>query len=97
MITALPRILKSAYRREPFFSILLTIGVVDAALGGLEGRGSLLMFGMGTIAVAVVLRWWLVTRTRALPPEPAPQRLLPPHPSQPQLPMLSMRKQRRHR
>lgn len=97
MITALPRILKLAYRREPFFSILLTIGVVDAALGGLEGRGSLLMFGIGTIAVTVALRWWLVTRTRALPPDPAPQLLLPPHPSQPQLPMLSMRKQRRHR
>jgi len=94
MITALPRILKSAYRREPVFSILLTIGTVDAALGGLEGRGSLLMFGIGTIALTIALRWWLVSRARSTPPDPVPQFLLPPQPSQPQLPMLTMRKHR---
>ncbi|WP_448561270.1 hypothetical protein [Trichothermofontia sp.] len=97
MMTALPRMLKSAYRREPLFSILLTIGAVDAALGGLEGRGSLLMFGLGTAAVATTLRWWLRSRSRSLPQEPVPQLLLPPHPSQPQLPMLSMRKPRPRR
>src|SRR5512146_427115 len=97
MITSLPRILKSTYRREPLFSILMTIGAVDAALGGLAGQGSLLVFGLGTVAVATTLRWWLVSRSRSLPPDPVPQLLLPPHPSQPHLPMLSMRKQRPRR
>lgn len=97
MITALPRILKSTYRREPLFSILLTIGAVDAALGGLEGEGSLFAFGVGTVAVATALRWWWVGRSRSLPPDPVPQLLLPPHSSQPQLPLLSMRKPRPRR
>ncbi|KGF72272.1 hypothetical protein DO97_11015 [Neosynechococcus sphagnicola sy1] len=86
------RMLKSAYRREPLFSFVLTIGVVDTVIGGLGDHGSLAGFGMGTMVVALGLRWWQFQRRPDEQPEATVTHYLPPYASRPQLPPLSMSK-----
>lgn len=83
------RFLKSAYRREPIFTFVLTVGAVDAVIGGVGYRWSLLTFGMGTVAIAIALRWFMAQRRTAEVPTEAPQYFLPPQPSRPQLPSLN--------
>lgn len=93
MNVGLPRNLKSLYRKEPIYSLLLTVGLVDAAIGGVGDRLGLLSFGIGTASVAIAL--WLWKAQQNSRPEPLslrPQRYLPPAPSE--LPNLSLKKQR---
>lgn len=88
-----PRVLKSVYRKEPITSFVVTVGAVDAVIGGVGASGSLLAFGLGTAATAVALRWWQYHRAAGeQQPAPAPEYFLPPHGSRPQLPMLSVKK-----
>lgn len=91
MNASLPRFFKSVYRKEPISSFLLTIGVVDAVMGGFDDSWSLLLFGLGTIGVAIALRLWLLQQRRPEePPEPAaPQRYLPYRSSRPVLPTIT--------
>jgi hypothetical protein len=88
----LPRFLRSAYRREPLTSVLMTMGAVDAALGGASNHGGLLIVGIATFGGALGLRWLQSQRRSDLFVEPAVQHYLPPQSSQSELPMLSMRK-----
>ena len=92
MNAALPRFLKSAYRREPLPSLLITVGVVDAVIGGFDDRWSLLTFGLGTVGVAIALRWWLLQQRRPYPAQSVPQRYLPSRSSSPALPLLTASK-----
>ncbi|MBW4638894.1 MAG: hypothetical protein KME05_11780 [Gloeocapsa sp. UFS-A4-WI-NPMV-4B04] len=89
MNAALPRFLKSAYRKEPLPSFLITIGVVDAVIGGLDDRWSLFTFGLGSVGVAIALRWWLVQQHRPIVQKQVPQRYLPPSSSHSPLPPLA--------
>ena len=77
MNAALPRFLKSAYRREPLPSFMITIGVVDAVIGGFDDRWPLFTFGLGTVGVAIALRWWLQKQRRPPEPSQSPQYYLP--------------------
>jgi hypothetical protein len=86
------RLLKSAYRKDPLTSFIVTVGVVDAAIGSIGASGSLLAFGLGTAGVAIALRYWQSYRSAAEQPAPAPEYYLPPHSSRPQLPVLNMSK-----
>jgi len=89
------RLLRSLYRKEPVTGFLITVGVVDAAIGGLGEHWSLFSFGAGTIAVAIALRWWQQQRRAAPEPmPPAPVHILPPQGSRPNLPTLTMPKQK---
>lgn len=85
--------IKSLYRREPVVSFAVTIGAVDALLGGVSQHFSLLWFGLGLAGVAVALRWWQaqqsIARQEANRP---PLYLLPPQSSSRGLPMLSVPK-----
>jgi len=93
MNAVLPRFLKSAYRKEPLSSFLLTIGVVDAVIGGFDDRWALFGFGLGTVGVAIVLRWWLFQQRRPEPSQqPVAKHYLPYNSSRPALPMLSVSK-----
>ena len=92
MNAVLPRFLKSAYRKEPLPSFLITVGVVDALIGGFDERWSLLSFGLGTVGVAIALRWWLIQQRHPEPPQPVAQRYLPPSSSRPPLPALKASK-----
>ena len=93
MNAALPRFLKSAYRREPLPSFLVTAGVVDAVIGGLDDRWTLFTFGLGTVGLTVALRWWLMRQRRSYYAPPVTQHYLPPQPSRPVLPILKASKQ----
>ncbi|NET37660.1 MAG: hypothetical protein F6K19_37520 [Cyanothece sp. SIO1E1] len=84
------RFLRSAYRREPFFSFVATAGAVDAVIGGLWGRGTLLGFGIGTVGLAIAIRWWKMQRQRVEHSAQAPVHYLPERPSRPQLPTLNI-------
>ena len=93
MNVPLPRFLKSVYRREPISSFLLTVGVVDAVLGGFDDSWSLLLLGLGTIGAAIALRWWLLQQRRPEPSVPAvPQHALPYRSSRPALPAIQVAK-----
>lgn len=91
-MNAAPRFLKSAYRKEPLPSILITIGIVDAVIGGFGDRWSLFGFGLGTVGIALALRWWLIQNKRPEPPQSVAQHYLPYRSSRPELPMLSQSK-----
>lgn len=90
------RFLKSFYRKEPLISMLITIGAVDALIGGLDDSWSLFAFGLGTVGAAFAYRLWRVQQRRPLPEEPVAQYYLPSNSSSPTLPMLSVSK-KKHR
>ncbi len=89
MNALLPRILKSAYRKEPISSFVIIVGAVDTAIGGADASGSLFAFGLGTIVVAIAFRWWQIQRHQQPEPEAAPEYYLPSSSSQSPLPMLT--------
>ncbi|WP_375341123.1 hypothetical protein [Okeania sp. SIO1I7] len=93
MINALwPKFLKAAYRKDPLASFFVTIGSVDAVIGGLGASWPLFFLGMGTVGVAIILRFWLLQRSHLDRSTPVPEYYLPPNSSRPQLPILNRKK-----
>ena len=90
-----PRFLKSVYRKEPISGFILIMGAVDAVIGGVGERWTLLSFGLMLILLAAGLRWWQSKKTEAVSVEETPRRYLPPSSSQRPLPMLMNEQQRR--
>lgn len=93
------RLLKSTYRREPISSFILTVGAVDAVIGGVGDRWSLMIVGFGIVGVAIALRmssahWRKAQQQQEEPPARAPIHYLPAHTSTPTLPMLTMSRKR---
>ena len=88
------RFLRSPYRREPVASLIVTAGVVEAAIGGLDEHWSLLAFGLGTVGVAMALRWWQqrqpIARTGSWQTKQRALYALPPASSRPKLPVLTL-------
>ncbi|NLQ03953.1 hypothetical protein [Cylindrospermopsis raciborskii] len=56
MNAILPRFLKSFYRKDPIISVLITMGIMDALIGGLDDSWSLFAFGLGTTGVGLGLK-----------------------------------------
>jgi hypothetical protein len=83
------RMLKSAYRKEPISSFIITIGLVDAVIGVGGDRWSLVAFGLGAAGVAFALRWWKMRQTRIDVPQQSPIYYLPDRSSSSRLPMLT--------
>ncbi|MBH8553749.1 hypothetical protein I8751_15505 [Nostocaceae cyanobacterium CENA357] len=94
MNAVLPRFLKSTYRKEPLVSVLITMGVVDALIGGLDDSWSLFAFGLGTAGVTLVFKLWRTQQRRPIPEEPVVQHYLPSRSSSPTLPMLTISKKK---
>lgn len=92
------RFWKLAYRKEPISSFIVIVGAVDAVMGGVGERWSLLTFGLMMVMLAVGIRWWQSQRRQT---ELVEQRVtpyyLPSSPSRPPLPMLSTSKHHPHR
>ncbi|MDZ7959382.1 MAG: hypothetical protein RMY34_16105 [Aulosira sp. DedQUE10] len=94
MNVVLPRFLKSSYRKEPLISVLITMGVVDALIGGLDDSWSLFTFGLGIAGISLVWKLWRIQQSRPLPEEPLVQHYLPSRSSSPTLPMLTVTKKK---
>ncbi|WP_414624983.1 hypothetical protein [Calothrix sp. CCY 0018] len=96
MNAVFPRIVKSAYRKEPLITILITMGIVDAMIGGLDDSWALFIFGLGTAGTALIIRWLRIKQSPTLqnPEVPVKQLYLPPHSSNSSLPMLSISKKK---
>ncbi|NJL35889.1 MAG: hypothetical protein HC899_03375 [Leptolyngbyaceae cyanobacterium SM1_4_3] len=84
------RMLKSAYRKEPISSFIITVGAVDAVIGGVGDRLSLMLLGVGVVGVAIAFRWWKIRQSKTEFSSGAPIHYLPGHSSRPQLPTLSV-------
>jgi len=94
MNAVLPRFLKSTYRKEPIISVLITMGVIDALIGGLNDSWSLFAFGLGTAGTVLAFKLWRIQQRRPLPEEPVVQYYLPSRSSSPPLPILSVSKKK---
>jgi hypothetical protein len=89
------RFIKSAYRQEPISSFVITVGAVDAAIGGVKNSGTLFGFGVSVVGLALFLRLWQMLRNEPEETiEKVPERYLPPSSSRPQMPMLMSHKKR---
>jgi hypothetical protein len=78
MSLSLSKTLRNHYRKEPISSFIITVGAVDAVIGGVTQVGSLMIFGLLIAGGALAYRW-LITQ----PPEDKWERdtnhpLLPP-------------------
>ncbi|MGJ3252600.1 MAG: hypothetical protein ACFE0J_15950 [Elainellaceae cyanobacterium] len=83
------RFLRATYRKEPISSFFITVGTVDAVIGGIDNRLPLLTLGLGTIGAAIAIRWWKMQGKKPSPfQEGAPIHYLPSRSSRPQLPTL---------
>ena len=94
MDVAWSQIMGSIYRKEPILAFGITVGAVDAAIGGFSEHYSLLMVGLLTVGAAIALRLWLQqqVRPRPQPPQRKPTYLLADKSSSASLPLLTMPK-----
>ncbi len=86
------RVLRSAYRKEPISSFIVIVGAVDAVIGGVGERWSLLTFGLTMVVLAVAIRWWQTQRRETELADQPVTHYLPPSSSRPALPMLNTAK-----
>jgi hypothetical protein len=96
MLTILPRFLSRIYRKEPISSFILTVGVVDAVIGGVGGKWSLFSFSVVMLLLALGVRWWYLQSPDKTLTAKTPRRYLPPSSSSQALPMLVNDKQRKY-
>jgi hypothetical protein len=89
-----PRLVRSAYRREPIISVLITMGIVDAVIGGFNDSWSLFVIGLGTAGVTLAYKLWRVQQRPPLPEEPVVQHYLPDRSSSSALPLLTVSKKK---
>ncbi len=65
---------------------------VDAVIGGVSSSISLLSFGLSTVGVILVLRWWMWQKSKLQQAETAPEYALPPSSARSPLPRLTDKK-----
>ncbi|MDY6785934.1 MAG: hypothetical protein SW833_25865 [Cyanobacteriota bacterium] len=92
MNALLPSFVKLAYRKEPISSFILIVGAVDAVIGGVGERWTLLSFGLLVVMLGMIARVTQRERDRGLPQEERARRYLPPSPPEPPLPPLASRR-----
>jgi hypothetical protein len=75
-----PRFLKSFYRKEPITGTIITMGAVNAILGGVNEIGSLMLLGLLASGSAIAYRWWIMQQAKARIAVDADRLYLPPAP-----------------
>jgi hypothetical protein len=89
------RFLRTVYRKEPISGFILILGVTDALIGGLNGRGSLLSIGLLIALLGIIMRWRQGEKKfKAIATKPV-RYLLPPSSPRKPLPLLTSSKQRK--
>ena len=71
---------------------MVTVGTVDAVIGGVSSSVSLLSFGLSSVGVILVLRWWMWQKSKLQQAETAPEYALPPSSARSPLPKLTDKK-----
>ncbi|CEJ47189.1 hypothetical protein [Umezakia ovalisporum] len=97
MNAVLPRFLKSAYRRDPIISVLMTVGFVDTLIGGFNDTWSLFAVGLGTAGISLAFKFWRIQQRRPIVDDPVVQHYLPSQSSSPSLPILTTAKKKPRR
>lgn len=88
------KLLNSTYRKEPISGFILILGAVDAVIGGVGGRWTLLSFGLVMVLSGALLRWYKVQKAESVVGEKPARYFLPPSQSRPPLPLLMKDKKR---
>lgn len=83
---------KKTYRKESVSGFILIIGAVDAVIGGVGGRWTLLSFGLSMILASMLLRWYKLQQAETVVTNKSPRYFLPPSKSRPPLPLLTKKK-----
>ncbi|MCC0177381.1 hypothetical protein I4641_10375 [Waterburya agarophytonicola K14] len=82
------RFFRAVYRKEPVSGFILILGVTDALIGGLGGRGGLLSIGLIVALLGIIMRWRQGSKkTNEIATEPV-KYLLPPGSTRQPLPLL---------
>lgn len=89
-----PRFLKTVYRKEPISSFIFVVGTVDAVIGGVGERWTLLSSGLMVVLLSVILRCLHTQKNQPLVTEEPPRRYLPLSPMRSPLPVLTNDKPR---
>ncbi len=89
-----PRFIKSAYRKDSMTSFLIIMGGVDAIIGGVGSRGTLVAFGMMLVLGAIAIRWINSQGNKIPDYEETPVHYLPMGETQRPLPQLASKKRR---
>lgn len=77
------KLFQKTYRRESVSSFIFILGVVDAVIGGVGERWTLLSFGLLIILTAILWRWHKLRKAKAIVTKKSPQYFLPPSPPRP--------------
>lgn len=93
--TIIPRFLKVAYRKERLSSFILVIGAVDAVIGGVGARWTLLSLGVFTVAIAILVRWLQQQQAQVIVTQQVNRKMLPPSAVDSPLPPLTNRQRQR--
>jgi len=88
----IPRFITRAYRKEPISAFVLTMGLVNAIIGGVGERWTLLSFGLLVGSGAIALRWWQGYKKRPISPPKTSPRYLTGSDQDPPLPPLNKKK-----
>ncbi|MDJ0635225.1 MAG: hypothetical protein QNJ34_18690 [Xenococcaceae cyanobacterium MO_188.B29] len=83
---------KKTYRKESVSSFILILGAVDAVIGGVGERWTLMSFGLLMVMASALLRWYKLQKAEAVVSTKSPRYFLPPSPSSPPLPLLKKKK-----
>ena len=83
---------KKTYRKESISSFIFILGAVDAVIGGVGGRWTLLSFGLLMVLTSALLRWYKMQKADTLESDKSSRYFLPPSPSRPPLPLLKKKK-----
>jgi hypothetical protein len=75
-----PRFLKSFYHKEPITGVIITMGAVNAILGGVNEIGSLMLLGLLASGSAIAYRWWMAKQAEAQITNDSDRLYLPPAP-----------------
>jgi uncharacterized membrane protein YebE (DUF533 family) len=75
-----PRFLKSFYHKEPITGVIITMGAVNAVLGGVNEIGSLMLLGLLASGSAIAYRWWMMQQAKARIATDSARLYLPPAP-----------------
>jgi len=76
MNMSLSRLITRAYRKEPITAFIFTAGLVNAIIGGVGERWTLLSLGLIVGGSAIALRWWQGYQGRTISERTTPRRYL---------------------